>query len=193
MDINSAVQNNGKMPEEYKYKSKSQSRTPSNDLDRNAFLNLLVTQMKYQDPMAPTDNQEYIAQMAQFSALEQMQQISQSSQMSQAYSMMGKTATGNFVNSVTKSSETVVGEVTSVKLKSGTVYVTISGKDVELSKVSEIKNTSNPNETEMIKQIGALNKTITELKADIAKIVENTKAKETKESDEADGLDEVDE
>jgi flagellar basal-body rod modification protein FlgD len=47
------------------------------DLGRNAFLRLLVTQMQHQDPTAPQDSGEFIAQLAQFSSLEQLQQIEQ--------------------------------------------------------------------------------------------------------------------
>ena len=42
----------------------------SNTLDKDAFLQLLVAQMKYQDPLEPTSNTEYISQYATFSELE---------------------------------------------------------------------------------------------------------------------------
>ncbi len=45
-------------------------------LDRDAFLNLLVTQLRHQDPLDPMENTEFIAQLAQFSSLEQMQNVS---------------------------------------------------------------------------------------------------------------------
>ena len=40
--------------------------TAKNALDKNAFLQLLCTQMQYQDPLDPQDNSEYVAQLAQF-------------------------------------------------------------------------------------------------------------------------------
>ena len=56
--------------------SSTTSTTKSNDLDKNAFLQLLCTQMKYQDPLDPQDNSEYLSQLAQFSSLEQMTNVS---------------------------------------------------------------------------------------------------------------------
>ena len=47
----------------------------NDSLDKDAFLQLLVTQMQYQDPLDPQDNSEYVAQLAQFSALEQMTNV----------------------------------------------------------------------------------------------------------------------
>lgn len=48
------------------------------ELDKHAFLELLVTQLRYQDPMNPSDNGEFLAQMAQFTSLEQVQNINSS-------------------------------------------------------------------------------------------------------------------
>jgi len=43
--------------------------------DKEMFLQLLVAQMRYQDPMNPTDSSEFLAQSAQFTALEKMQEV----------------------------------------------------------------------------------------------------------------------
>ena len=55
--------------------SQTQTNKDNSALGKDAFLQLLVTQMKYQDPLDPQDNGEYLAQLAQFSALEQMTNV----------------------------------------------------------------------------------------------------------------------
>ena len=49
--------------------------TANDALGKDAFLQLLVTQMQNQDPLDPQENGEYLAQLAQFSALEQMTNV----------------------------------------------------------------------------------------------------------------------
>ncbi len=52
------------------YSSSSTAASKSNELGKDEFLNLLVTQMNNQNPLEPQDNGEFIAQLAQFSSLE---------------------------------------------------------------------------------------------------------------------------
>ena len=60
----------------YGKSEKTSTSTSSNtSLDKNAFLQLLVTQMQYQDPLDPQDNSQYLSQLAQFSSLEQMTNV----------------------------------------------------------------------------------------------------------------------
>jgi flagellar basal-body rod modification protein FlgD len=47
-------------------------RQPQQELGRDDFLRLLITQLSHQDPLSPMEDREFIAQMAQFSTLEQM-------------------------------------------------------------------------------------------------------------------------
>lgn len=51
-------------------------KTPSKDLNKDAFLKLFVTQLKNQDPVNPMDNKEQLAQLAQFSTVERLTNIS---------------------------------------------------------------------------------------------------------------------
>lgn len=50
----------------------NQAKLKNQSLGQDAFLNLMMTQLAHQDPLSPMDNQEMIAQMAQFSSVEQM-------------------------------------------------------------------------------------------------------------------------
>ncbi len=50
---------------------------PADSLGRNAFLNLLITQLQHQDPTQPQADGEFLAQLAQFSTLEQLEQMNQ--------------------------------------------------------------------------------------------------------------------
>ena len=80
---------------------------PKKVLDKDAFLNLLVTQLQNQDPLNPTDSVEFTAQLAQFSSLEQLSNVNDNLELlqnyqasinnSQAVSLIGKdiTARGN--------------------------------------------------------------------------------------------------
>ena len=48
------------------------------ELDRDAFLKLLVLQLQNQDPLEPISNEDMLAQLAQFAALEQMNKLNES-------------------------------------------------------------------------------------------------------------------
>ncbi len=108
-------------------------------LDKDAFLKLLVAQLRYQDPMSPMSNTEFIAQMAQFSALEQMynlnnsfyvlQQQVQEAFMLQAVSLIGKEVTAEL------DEQTVSGTVEKVNWTAAGTILTVDGRQVPLSAV----------------------------------------------------------
>ncbi|NBG87569.1 flagellar hook capping protein [Isachenkonia alkalipeptolytica] len=60
---------------EFGVNGENQQKSTMGDLDKDAFLQLLTTQLSNQDPLNPTEDREFIAQMAQFSSLEQMQNL----------------------------------------------------------------------------------------------------------------------
>ena len=76
---------NGKIVETASQASvKKSTKSSKSGMDKEAFLQLLVAQMKYQDPLEPTSNTEYISQYAQFSQVEQMQNMASSMELSRA-------------------------------------------------------------------------------------------------------------
>ena len=101
-----------------------QTRVVNNQLGKDEFLKLLVTQMQYQDPLAPNDNTQMIAQLAQFSSLESMNNLSNSYALSQAYNMIGMWITGNqrFGNTIVGE---IVGRVDSAGIADGRPYVMV--------------------------------------------------------------------
>lgn len=72
------------------YSATSKGKTSGSDLDKEAFLNLLVTQMQYQDPLNPSDNTEYMSQLAQYSALEAQLNISDTLDKGNNLNLVGK-------------------------------------------------------------------------------------------------------
>src|SRR5947208_836793 len=67
--------------------------TTSKTADKDMFLKLMVEQMSHQDPMNPTDGNEWLAQMAQFNSVEQLGNLVQGNSQSQAVGLLGKTVT----------------------------------------------------------------------------------------------------
>lgn len=111
--------------------SDSTSRTVTTSLGKDEFLQLLVAQLQNQDPTSPMDNTEFIAQMAQFSALEQMQQLSKSFTYSQAYSLVGKTVSADITNEDGTISN-ITGTVGGVTTVNDTPYLYIGGNLVSM-------------------------------------------------------------
>ncbi len=104
---------------------KNTSKASGDGMDKEAFLQLLVAQMKYQDPLQPTSNTEYISQYAQFSQVEQMQNMSGSMDLQRASSLVGEEV---YVKTVTSSGEPkyVQGKVDYVVYENGKAYLSIN-------------------------------------------------------------------
>ncbi len=113
---------------------KAQGIKNDKGMGQDRYLKLLVTQLKYQDPLSPMKNQEFAAQMAQFSSLNQMTKLNSSmtkmltsSRMSENYNLLGKK-----VEWIDKSSkDTQSGVVQSVALADGQPYLLVDGKKVK--------------------------------------------------------------
>lgn len=110
--------------------SKSKGATKSNTtkdgskMDKDSFLQLLVAQMQYQDPMEPTSNTEYVSQYAQFSQVESLQSMSTNMDLQRASSLVGNNV---YVKSTNAAGETkyTYGKVDYVTYESGKAYMYI--------------------------------------------------------------------
>lgn len=109
-------------------------------MDKEAFLNLLVAQMKYQDPLEPTSNTEFVSQYAQFSALEQMQNMSATLELSRASTLVGQTVSVNTTDSTGKTT-TIQGMVDYVVYENNKAYVSIEGNLYALDDVYGVADT----------------------------------------------------
>jgi len=92
------------------------SRSKKNEeMGKDDFLKLLVTQLRYQDPLKPMDDTQFVSQMAQFSSLEQMHNLNTTSLLNQATGLIGKAVTwaisdGDIRNGIVKSVKIVDGQ-----------------------------------------------------------------------------------
>ena len=98
----------------------------NNGYDKDAFMQLLVAQMKYQDPLEPTSNTEYISQYATFSQVEQLQNMAGTMELSRASTMVGKTV--EISTTTAKGEDKIVeGTVDYVKYEGNKAYVSVNG------------------------------------------------------------------
>jgi len=114
----------------------------------NPFLNLLVTQLRHQDPLSPLQSGEFVGQLAQFSSLEQAQalnvQISQLVSLQQALAgiqTFSQTAAlvGRHVEYTDPQTEEVrTGYVSGARIEGGEIVLEIGGQQVPLSHVTAV-------------------------------------------------------
>ncbi|MDE7359580.1 MAG: flagellar hook capping protein [Lachnospiraceae bacterium] len=119
----------------------------SNTLDKDAFLQLLVAQMKYQDPLEPTSNTEYISQYATFSELEQMQNMSASMELFRASSLVGQTVLLKVRDSQGRVTN-VQGNVDYVVYENNKAYLSVNG---DLYSMDDLDTVADPTYLEAYK------------------------------------------
>lgn len=119
--------------------SQSKERKVGSQLGKDDFLLLLVTQMKYQDPLEPADNTQYVTQLAQFSELEYMQNMMDITQHTSAFTLVGKYAYAE-TNSSTGKNQKEEGVVDFVTMKDGEAYVTINGVEFNYDDIVEVRD-----------------------------------------------------
>ncbi|MBN1410625.1 MAG: flagellar hook assembly protein FlgD [Spirochaetales bacterium] len=121
-------------------KTLNRGRIHKNELDKDDFLKLLITQLSHQDPTKPMEDKEFIAQMAQFSSLEQMtnmndglKKVASLISQNQAVALLGKTV------EIMDGDKLVTGKVD--KVSGGTVQqVLVNGTYYDYTQVESIRN-----------------------------------------------------
>lgn len=110
--------------------------TNSKTSDKDMFLKLLLAQMKYQDPMNPTDSAQYLSQMAQFTTVEKLEtmvtntgSLLTASQMQSALNMVG----ANVEYGV--GDKQGAGVVTGITMIDGAPQLLVTDKDSKTTKV----------------------------------------------------------
>jgi len=110
-------------------------------LDKDAFLRLLVTQLRYQNPVNPLGNEQFISQTAEFSALEQLQELSKSARtLIELQKLTNNLGLFNLIgkNVVIRTSRgTFSGVIDSINLEN-IPYLSIGDTNILLSEIKEI-------------------------------------------------------
>lgn len=119
------------------------SRIPTQTLDQDDFLKLLVAQMTSQDPMSPKKDTDFFGQMATFSSLEQtkimqadLAALRAQQQVLQANSLLGRT-----VNILQDDLTLITGVVSAVHMEAGTPKVVVGDAVFDLDRVAVIAPT----------------------------------------------------
>jgi len=118
----------------------TQTGTTGNaELGKDAFLNLLVAQLKYQDPSSPTDSSQFMAQTAQFTMVEKLEELAKSQtamvnaqNLASATSLVGRQITW------TEGTATKTGVVSAVTMNNGTAQLAVGDLTVDLSAVTKV-------------------------------------------------------
>ncbi len=111
-------------------------------MGKDDFMQLLIAQLKNQDPMKPMEDKEFISQLAQFSSLEaaekmnaQMEELIGAQSLVQAATLLGKQVTAKLENG-----ETVTGTISQVKMLAGEPTAVVNGKEIPTSLITVIDN-----------------------------------------------------
>lgn len=115
-------------------------RKPVQSLDSDVFMKLLVTQLKYQDPGAPMDTNQMMAQSVQLSMMEKMTELSAGAK--ESFSLQMRTAAAQIVGSEVSfalpDGTSGTGVATSVSFALGVPVVTVGDRKIPLDSISGI-------------------------------------------------------
>ncbi|MDT8902111.1 flagellar hook capping FlgD N-terminal domain-containing protein [Anaeroselena agilis] len=117
--------------------STTSATTSNSDLSFEDWINLLATELQYQDPTDPISSSEYVSQMASLSSLSQIENIYSAVSNVEAYNLIGKSVTYQTTDSSGNTVE-ATGTVSSVILSGSSTYLSIDGNAVSLDAVVSV-------------------------------------------------------
>lgn len=131
---------------------KAKKTGATKDLGQDAFMKLMLEQLKHQDPTSPMDNKEFLAQQAQFTQLNEIQKmnttmtslnnsLATNNQIMQASSLIGKEVS---IIDPEDEENKITGTVTSANFSGSTATVVVNGKDYPLGYVYAVSNPTSP-------------------------------------------------
>lgn len=121
----------------------SVAKEGGNVLGKDDFLKILVAQLRHQDPTAPLQDREFIAQMAQFTSVEQIMNIAEEMKllrqsMTISSDLIGKQVSWLGMNSTGSGLETHSGVVEAITLRDGNQYAVVGEKEVPIENLIKI-------------------------------------------------------
>ena len=116
--------------------SRTQKKEVNNEMGKEQFLKLLVTQMQYQDPLEPTQNSEWVAQMATFSMVESLNDMKSAFQEQSAYDLVGKNVILNTGSDV--DANYVRGKVDFITIQNGKTKLSVADKLYDVSTLDTV-------------------------------------------------------
>ncbi|MER7002613.1 flagellar hook capping FlgD N-terminal domain-containing protein [Dactylosporangium sp. NPDC000555] len=129
-----------------KTKDSDEPAKPGGDLGKDAFLKLLVAQLKYQDPSNPMNNTEFLAQTAQFTTVEKLTDLAkvQQNMLTAQLQLGASNLVGRTVSYTDKDGKEQTGVVTAAKFAGTGPTLHVGDADIALADVKEIKATPAP-------------------------------------------------
>ena len=140
-------------------KQSTTSRNPSTENDSNMFLTLMLKQLEEQDPTQPTDNTQWLSQLAQYSSLEQMTQMNEgltkcmnymssmyndmtlNSEITQTLSLIGKEVTLKDPDDASGTNK-ITGTISEASFEDGTGKVKVDGKYYSIGQIISVRDAS---------------------------------------------------
>ena len=119
--------NNGKLDYNYTDNSKNNGINPTGStLGYDQFLQLLCAEMQYQDPLEPTSNTDYVAQMATFSQLEATLSLAETQESANASNLVGKQVILKVTSETTGQTSYIDGRVDYVMYQNGEAFLSVN-------------------------------------------------------------------